>query len=332
MFRRRSTRPASHLISLVLILLLAGCSTTPEWPSADSANPRLQQRTVLEDVPFYPQERYQCGPAALAMLLNSQGLSTNPEVLRELVYLPGREGSLQVEMVAGARSHDMLVYPLDGELESLLREVAAGNPVLVMQNLLYDWWPQWHFAVVIGFDPQEQTIILHTGTRKRHESSVEVFANTWARSDNWAAVILPPGQIPATASPLTFLRAANDLETTGHTNAAMVAYQAAEQRWRDQPAAILGQGNIAYTRGEVPQARDHFLRLVERFPKEAVGWNNLAHTLGELGCAQAAETAQQCAARLAPERFDAPPASGASGNTGQQCFVPLCPAQPENRD
>lgn len=327
-----ASRPAGSLISLTLILLLAGCSTTPKWPAADPSTPSLRQRTVLEEVPFYPQELYQCGPAALAMMLNSQGLNTNPDILREMVYLPGREGSLQVEMVAAARSHDMLVYPLDGRLESLLQEVAAGHPVLVMQNLLYDWWPQWHFAVVIGFDPQAQTIILHTGTRERHETRVEAFANTWARSDNWAAVILPPDKIPATASPLKYLRAANDLETTGHTNAAMVAYQSAERRWRDQPAAILGQGNIAYTQGDVSQARQHFLRLVETFPKEAVGWNNLAHTLGELGCAEEATAAQQCAATLAPERFHSPEAASAQGNMGNQCSVPLCPALPESED
>jgi len=326
------TKLAGSLISLTLIMLLAGCSTTQKWPVSDHSTPSLQQRTVLEDVPFYPQELYQCGPAALAMMLNSQGLNTNPDVLRELVYLPGREGSLQVEMVAAARSHDMLVYPLDGELESVLKEVAAGHPVLVMQNLLYDWWPQWHFAVVIGFDPLEQTIILHTGTREGHESSVEVFANTWARSDYWSAVILPPGQIPATAQPLTYLSAANDLETTGHTNAAMVAYQSAEQRWRDQPAAILGQGNIAYTQGDVPQARDHFLRLVDTFPQEAVGWNNLAHTLKELGCAQAANKAQQCAAQLAPERFDSPVTTGVQSRSSEQCSIPLCPVRPESQD
>jgi len=325
-------KPASRLVSLLLILLLAGCSTSPKWPAADDSTASLQTRTVLNDVPFYPQELYQCGPAALAMMLNSQGLNTNPDILRDLVYIPGREGSLQVEMVAGARSHNMLVYTLDGELESLLREVEAGNPVLVMQNLFYNWWPQWHFAVVMGFDPEKQTIILHTGTRERHETSVEVFANTWARSDNWAAVILPPDQIPATATALQYLSAANDLETTGRTNAAMTAYRTAERRWQDQPAAILGQGNIAYTRQHVQQARKHFDRLVTKFPNEAVGWNNLAHTLGELGCNEEATAAQQCAAALAPDRFESQVESASDRVHPDRCSVPTCPALPQTKD
>ena len=327
-----TSKPASSLISLLLILLLAGCSTTPKWPASDDSNVSLQTRTVLDDVPFYPQELYQCGPAALAMMLNSQGLNTNPDILRELVYIPGREGSLQVEMVAAARSHNMLVYTLDGKLESLLREVEAGNPVLVMQNLFYNWWPQWHFAVVMGFDPEKQTIILHTGTRERHETSVEVFANTWARSDNWAAVILPPDQIPVTAKPLKYLSAANDLETTGQTNAAMTAYRTAERRWQDQPAAILGQGNIAYTRQHVQQARKHFDRMVTKFPSEAVGWNNLAHTLGELGCSEEATKAQQCAAALAPKRFESQVESVSDTVHANHCSVPACPALRQTKD
>lgn len=317
--------PARRLISLSLILLLAGCASAPKWPSPTDGNSSLQTRTVLQDVPFYPQERYQCGPASLAMMLNSQGLSTNPELLRDLVYIPGREGSLQVEMVAAGRAHNMLVYRLDGSLESLLKEVAAGNPALVMQNLFFDWWPQWHFAVVIGFDAHKQTIILHTDTRERHETPVEVFSNTWSRSGNWAAVMLPPDQIPASATALDYLGSANDLETTGQTHAAMTAYQTAEHQWPDQPAAILGQGNIAYTRQDLPAATNHFARLVTRFPREAVGWNNLAHTLGEMGCDQEASRAQHCASALAPDRFgkqiDARPTVGRP----KSCSVPACP-------
>ncbi|MBW0148998.1 PA2778 family cysteine peptidase [Marinobacter arenosus] len=321
-----SLKPTGSLISLLLVLLLAGCASAPKWPSAPEGDETLQTRTVLDDVPFYPQERYQCGPASLAMMLNSQGLNTNPELLRDLVYIPGREGSLQVEMVAAGRAHNMLVYPLDGSLESLLEEVAAGNPVLVMQNLLFNWWPQWHFAVVIGFDPQKQTIILHTDTRERHETSVEVFMNTWSRTDNWAAVMLPPDRIPASAEALAFLASANDLETTGRTHAAMTAYQTAEQQWPDQPAAILGQGNIAYTRQNLTDATDHFTRLVTRFPREAVGWNNLAHTLGETGCIEEAKQAQRCASALAPERFGPQIEQGKVVPRPESCPTLSCPA------
>ena len=293
------------VVSLLLATILAGCASRPQWPDTPALNTAgVDQRKVLDHVPFHAQELYQCGPASLAMMLNSQGLNTNPAVLKELVYLPARQGSLKVEMVSAARSHGLLVYPLDGSLKSLLEEIASGHPVLVMQNLRFDWWPQWHFAVAIGYDASDRSIILHTGTQERHEQALEVFMATWDRADNWATVILPPDRLPATAQPLRYLTSANDLETTGRTIAATEAYRTAEQAWTDQPAAIMGQGNIAWQQGQVDLAAQHFLRLTAKFPNLAAGWNNLAHALATQGCATASRTAASCASAIDPERFD----------------------------
>lgn len=316
------------VVGFLLAAILAGCASRPEWPETTAlAAAGVDQRKVLDDVPFHAQDRYQCGPASLAMMLNSQGLDTNPAVLKELVYLPARHGSLNVEMVAAARAHGLLVYPLDGSLESLLQEIAAGHPVLVMQNLRFGWWPQWHFAVVIGYDARERNIILHTDTRERHEEALEVFMATWDRADNWATVILPPDQLPATAQPLRYLTSANDLEVTGRTIAATKAYRTAEQTWPDQPAAIMGQGNIAWQQGHVDLATRHFLRLTGKFPNLAAGWNNLAHALDAQGCATAAETAASCARAISPERFDGNIQGGSRReNIGpNECPVLDCP-------
>jgi tetratricopeptide (TPR) repeat protein len=314
-----------RLTMLLLVSLLVGCASTPEWPVPETDQPSTPDPVVLEDVPFYPQERYQCGPASLAMMLNSQGLQTDPEILKELVYIPGREGSLQVEMVAAARAHGMLVYPLEKELESVLGEVASGNPVLVMQNLRFGWWPQWHFAVVIGYDAGERDLILHTDTRKREAIDLEVFSNTWGRADNWAVTILPPDRAPATAKPLRFLQSAHDLETTGRTTAAGIAYQTAETTWPDQPTATMARGNLAWQLGRQGEATGHFLRAVERFPEFAEGWNNLAFALQASGCSGVAKQAASCAASLAPDRFGQSELLDHDGATSAE----QCPALPE---
>lgn len=310
---------------LLLVSLLAGCASTPEWPAPGTDQPSTPDQVILEDVPFYPQERYQCGPASLAMMLNSQGLQTDPEILKELVYIPGREGSLQVEMVAAARAHGMLVYPLEKELESVLGEVASGNPVLVMQNLRFGWWPQWHFAVVIGYDAGERDLILHTDTRKREAIDLEVFSNTWGRADNWAVTILPPDRVPATAKPLRFLQSAHDLETTGRTTAAGIAYETAETTWPDQPTATMARGNLAWQLGRQGEATGHFLRAVKRFPEFAEGWNNLAFALKASGCSGAANQAARCAASLAPDRFGQSELLDHDGVTSAE----HCPALPQ---
>ena len=57
----------------------------------------------LSSVPFYPQEAYQCGPAALAGVLGAAGVAATPSSLAPQVYLPGRQGSLQLELMAASR-------------------------------------------------------------------------------------------------------------------------------------------------------------------------------------------------------------------------------------
>ena len=49
----------------------------------------------LRGTPFFPQEDYQCGPAALATVLRAGGAGGDAESLQPQVYLPARAGSLQ---------------------------------------------------------------------------------------------------------------------------------------------------------------------------------------------------------------------------------------------
>ncbi len=317
---------------LLVVVVLAGCASTPQWPeSPQSPALGFQERHLLTDVPFYPQEKYQCGPAALATMLNSQGHNADPDALVDKVYIPERQGTLKVEMVAAARSHQLLVYPLNEELADLLTEVAAGNPVLVMQNLGFGWWPQWHFAVVVGFDQASNVVILHTDTRKAHEQSLRVFLTTWQRAEKWAAVMLPPDRLPATAKPLKYLTAASDLESTGQLEAARAAYNTATETWPDQPAAWLGLGNVAYQQSDWQTASAQYGEMVERFPDMAAGWNNLAHALKKQGCDAEASAAAECAYRLDDTRFsEMIDAKQEIDDVPRQCPEMQCPVKATN--
>lgn len=258
----------------------------------------LPDRILLQDVPFHAQDAYQCGPASLAMVLNHRGIAASPDELKDRVYLPERKGTLQVEMISAARERDLLVYPLDKELHSILTELAAGNPVLVMQNLAFNWYPQWHYAVVVGYDLNAREMLVHSGLNKAQREPFHVFMRTWSRADYWARVMLPPGQLPATARPLTYLRAASDLEQTGRLHSAEAAYRSAVEQWPDQPTARFGLGNTLWAGDKRPAALEQFQQLVNDFPDFQPGWNNLATGLELSGCASAAAAARQCSQQV----------------------------------
>jgi len=286
---------------LFCVWLLGGCATAWQTENLRTTPPlSLPLHQELTRVPFYPQQQYQCGPAALATILTHHGLAVAPEALVSQVYLPAREGSLQVEMTATARRYGMLVYPLRPELLALLTEVAAGNPVLVLQNLGFDWFPQWHYAVVVGYDLPPAELLLRSGTTRRWQTSLAVFERTWARANYWALVILPAGQIPHTAEPLRYLPAVFDLEQTGQADAAYRAYQAAARRWPEQPQVWLTLGNAAYQHQDYQDAVVAFAEVTHLQPSNATGWNNLAYALLQTGCPVQARRAASCAVRHAP--------------------------------
>ncbi|MDW8252235.1 MAG: PA2778 family cysteine peptidase, partial [Myxococcales bacterium] len=192
--------------------LLAGCAGPQARALLAQPPAALAERVELEEVPFHPQELYQCGPAALATVLAHSGAAVTPEALVPEVYLPARGGSLQAEMLAAARRHGRLAYPLAPQLADLLAEVAAGTPVLVLQNLALLPPARWHYAVVVGYDLAREEIVLRSGTTRRLALSLAAFERTWARAGRWAMVVVPAEKIPVTAVEERYLAAAVALE------------------------------------------------------------------------------------------------------------------------
>lgn len=274
------TRCNGLWVGVLLCAWLSACSTTPPRLSAtNSTLPALE----LNATPFFPQEIYQCGPAALATVLQTAGVATaTPESLAPQVYLPARRGSLQLELLAATRRAGRAPFVMTPTAAALYSEISAGHPVLVLQNLGLSWWPKWHYAVVIGIDPSAQTVTLRSGTDPRRLTDLTVFERTWKRSGHWALVVTPPGTLPATAQAATTLETLAGLERVSPT-AALPYYETATQRWPEHALLALGLGNTRYALGDVAGASVAFETATRHAPHNAAAWNNYAHVLRELG-------------------------------------------------
>jgi tetratricopeptide (TPR) repeat protein len=296
-----SLAKARVIAGFVFVLsLLAGCVSLPQTEALrGEGGAGLPPRVELDSVPFFAQEEYQCGPAALAMALNAAGVAATPDALIDEVYIPARKGSLQVEMLAGARRHGLLAYELAPELKDVLAEVAAGNAVIVLQNLgLWAFHPYWHYAVVIGYDLEKNQVLLHSGTRARRAMPLGLFEFLWIDGQRWAMVALPPGRLPASAREASSATAAAALEKTGRIAEARLSYAALLQRWPDNLIGLMGLGNTTYALGDPAEAESAFRKATAAHPLAAAAFNNLAQTLADQGKLEAALEAARRAVSL----------------------------------
>ena len=266
----------------IFLLGLAGCAAPQLQALLGRDSAGIPQRAEFDAVPFYSQEDYQCGPAALAMVLSAAGKAIEPEALRPQVYLPDRHGSLQIEMLAAARRNGFVAIELAPNLSDLLAEIAAGNPVVVLQNLALDWYPAWHYAVAIGYDLKARRITLRSGTERRLQMPLDTFEHTWRRSGYWAMLALPPRRFAASVAVGDYLSAVARLEKAGPTASAREAYESALQRWPDDLTALIGLGNTAHRAGDLEAAEQTFRRAALVHPRSAAAHNNLAQTLEDL--------------------------------------------------
>ena len=285
------------LAGAALASLLAGCAASP--PLAEGLPASAPRSIELRSTPFFPQEDFQCGPAALATLLVASGVDVGPEALAPQVFLPERKGSLSLELIAATRRHGRLPWALDTTADEMVEELEAGRPVLLLQNLGVPQIPIWHYAVLVGYDAERNVAILRSGREERLEMKWQRFARAWHGGGQFAMTVLHPEEIPAHATPARYVEAVAGLEAAGQRQAARTAYESALSRWPDESLPWLGLGNVALAEGDRAAAADAYLRAIMLDPDDAAARNNLAELLLDAGCLDESRRQAERAAALA---------------------------------
>lgn len=297
-----SWRRAAPVLLALAALALPACTINPPLDLAQLAQGESSLR--LDSIPFYPQSEYQCGPAALAGVLGASGVDSSAEALAAQVYLPARQGSLQLELLGATRRAGRIPYPLATSSRALIAELNAGRPVLVLQNLRTRSFPIWHYAVLVGLDVPANQVYLNSGQQQGLEMSAPSFMRTWEWAGRWGMVALRPGELPAGADANRYLEAVLAFEAVAGVVAALPAWQAAGERWPLQALPYLAQGNHAYAMDNREAAVAWYYRGLLANPGNVALANNLASALGQLGCPRTAE------AQLAPVLAIEPATSG----------------------
>jgi hypothetical protein len=274
--------------AMALAPAIVGCAGRAMLTSMTPA-PAAASRE-LETTPFFPQETHQCGPAALATVLGASGVDTTPEALVPAVYVPGLEGSLQVELLAASRRAGRIPYPIQPALDALIAEIDAGRPVLVLQNLGVALLPRWHYAVAVGYSRDDDSVVLRSGRTRREVVAAGRFERSWSRAGGWGIVLLASGELPARPAEDVYVAAVAAFEGVNAGGTALAAWERAFERWPQSDDVVFAFGNALLGAGERHSAERCYGALLARSPDHVGARNNLAMLLAERGCVAAART------------------------------------------
>lgn len=163
----------------------------------DQAEKWTQQAAALKpemtslDVPFFKQEQYNCGPAALACVYNFFGIKQNPEDISKRIYNRKQKGSLNLKLLIDAREQGLEATMYSGSFERIKQAIDNQIPLILMLSgsagsikpltgLGSNEHPM-HYVVVVGYEGDEvSTVVTHDGYQPYKRYKREILEQEWS--------------------------------------------------------------------------------------------------------------------------------------------------------
>ena len=174
----------STVFACVLVSLCA-CSSVPVQKGVN--------KVVIKNVPFFPQEDYQCGPSSLAGVLHYWGSDIAVEDIKGEIFSRSARGTLTMDMLLYAQNKGFAASQYTGSLNDLKSKVKLGHPLIVLVDYGFFVYRADHFMVVIGFD--DDGIIVNSGKSEKLHVPNKDFVKIWQRTNNWTLWIKPKDNI-----------------------------------------------------------------------------------------------------------------------------------------
>jgi ABC-type bacteriocin/lantibiotic exporter with double-glycine peptidase domain len=144
--------------------------------------------SVLE-VPFVPQDKDTCGPAALAMVLRFWGREASRDELAGELSARELRGVAGSRLAGAAQARGLTAVPYKGDDAQLRDFVGKGRPLIVAWAM---GGGRFHNVVVVGFDGDD--VIVHDPARGPSQRVKRgTFESRWAGAGHWTLLVMPPG-------------------------------------------------------------------------------------------------------------------------------------------
>lgn len=284
---------------LCLLFILVGCAGR-NTVFIESSVPT---KTNLSNVPFFPQQPLHCGPAALATVLNYYDGQSTPTSLTDQLWTPEAKGTFSSDMIATVRAHELVPIPAPKKLSELLELTSRGWPSIHLLNLGFKWLPQWHYAVLVGYDLEKQAVLMRSGTTEERWYSFYQFERTRRLAGYWSIIPSPLNDFPAMNDwKPSFKEVLNMLEVRPDlgNRVLVTSRNTYPEQWQFKYATA----NSFYGQSRFKEAAEFYIMAIEQSSREPEVWNNLAYTYQQLQCQDLAVLAVTCATKIEPENAE----------------------------
>lgn len=170
------SRTVLGVVCFLWLVIGVGCS--PLEPEI-----RGRPTHLIQGVPFYPENRYWCGPASLAGVMNYWREAPGPDRVAAKTYSESAGGTLMADLAWYARQHGFEVEVKSGSLEELERLIHQNVPPIVFvrrRGLLGEYN---HFMVVLGYT--SRGYIVNSGRSEHHFVDRDTFLRLWEGNDRY---------------------------------------------------------------------------------------------------------------------------------------------------
>ncbi len=168
-------------LSLLIALLLS--------LSGSFASNEEENACLITGVPFFPQEQKQCGPAALAGVLNYWGTKIAPEEIAKEIYSETAGGTLWIDLTLYARDKGYSAMQYIGSWNDLMQNIQAGFPLIVLVDHGVSSFQVNHFMVVVGYT--KDGVIVNSGMEREKIQKKRRFLKAWKKNQYWTLLIRP---------------------------------------------------------------------------------------------------------------------------------------------
>ncbi|MDD5435427.1 MAG: C39 family peptidase [Nitrospira sp.] len=183
------------LLILFITTLVSGCSAYKGSQEQFHFYDNYPANVYISSIPFFPQEDFQCGPAALASLLNYLGYKVLPDEISRAIFSEKLNGTLQIDMVSYAKRYqkevNLSAEELQGTLEILKKDLLNSVPVIVFVDNGFWKIRKGHYMLVTGYDDKRGGVIVYSGKVKDKFIAYSAFMRKWERGGYWALHFIP---------------------------------------------------------------------------------------------------------------------------------------------